>query len=139
MLQITLHVPTERTDAVFACLVGNDEIVNLTRFSGASIKPEGDVIIGTAPREIVTQVLQDLKQCGLTPTTGSITIDQNVTVLSDEATAAAERASGAPSDAMLWSVVKSTTGLASEWSISYFAFITFSTIIAVSSASRVSK
>lgn len=127
MLQLTLHVPKECADAVYRVLCDNAYVVNIVRMRDACTRPAGDALLAAVPREAASNLLDELAAAGLTQQSGSVTIDERRTVLSDAADEAARQAQGAPGDALLWPVVRATTGLASEMSVTYYVFMVLAT------------
>jgi uncharacterized hydrophobic protein (TIGR00271 family) len=129
IVHLRLVVPEQQTDGVLAELGRSPAVIDLVRLPGASIKPPGDVVLCDVAREEVSVVVDQLTKLGV-DTAGSISIEDVDTVISAEASRAAQAASGSPADAVVWEEVEAKTSESAELSISFVAFMVLATLIA---------
>lgn len=128
MLHVRLVVPSEQTADVLD-LLEDPTVVNLVTLSGASRRPDGDVVLFDVARESASELIGQLRELGLVHT-GSIGIDDGQMVLSDAATRAEKAAPGRPEDAVIWEEIEAQASADSVLSWSFVVFLVLATLIA---------
>lgn len=129
MLHLTITVPAELSESVVALLARDPAVSQLTRHTGASLKPVGDVIEADVVREGVNQVIDDLRLLGV-PRVGTVRIDTVQTWLSRAGLEAEREAPGSGADAVVWSEVIGEAYDDSALTWSYTSFHVLATLIA---------
>ena len=129
LVHLRLVVPRETASDVLRELEGNEAVVNVIVLEGASVKPEGDLVLCDVAREEVSVVIEALRALDVDDV-GSIAIDEVDTTISTAATRAVEVATGSSSDAVIWEGVEATTSESAELSLSFIAFMVLATLIA---------
>jgi uncharacterized hydrophobic protein (TIGR00271 family) len=129
VLHLRLRVPGELTEKVVALLEANETVTNLAVVPGGFRKPEGCLVLADVARESATTVVKELRELDLQHT-GSISIDEIGTILSDEAARAERVAPGAPDDGVVWVSVEQKLRDDSRLSWAFIAFMTLATLLA---------
>ena len=129
LLQLRVTVPPDRTDAVRELFEKDPGTAHLAVLPGASLAPEGDVVVADVAREAADDLVAALRELGVDRDGGicMITVDAAVSRAAEEAE---ERAPGEGSDAVVWEQVVRTVDAESSLSVSYLAFLTIATMIA---------
>ncbi len=129
MVHLRVVAPAEQASAALELLRCNESACNLVHVPGASLRPEGDMILVDLPREEASVVIGDLKELRIHEV-GSIAlapIEVQLSVLADEA----ERlAPGAPADAVVWEQVEAHTSEETRLSVTFLIFMVLSALIA---------
>lgn len=120
--------PADRTDEVVELLRAEAGVAHLAVYPGASVEPEGDVVVCDVAREAADDLLSGLRglrieQCGAIAVTDDV-------VLSEAAKAAERVAPGAGSDAVLWNTLERQTEADTELTWSYVVFLAVATQLA---------
>jgi uncharacterized hydrophobic protein (TIGR00271 family) len=129
MVHLRIVAPAASVEEVLERLSADPTIVNVVRVAGASVAPEGDLILCDVAREQASVLVEDLGAMGLR-THGSISVDNVDTVLSKAALAAEKRAPGAPADAVVWEDVESRTFETASLSGVFCLFMVLAALIA---------
>jgi uncharacterized hydrophobic protein (TIGR00271 family) len=129
IVHLRLVVPGDDAARVLTVLDRSPAVVNLVRLPGASLKPEGDLIICDVAREEASVVVAGLRRLGL-DRVGSISIDAVDSTISAAASNAALAATGYSADAVVWEEVEARTSASAELSLSFLAFMILATLIA---------
>jgi uncharacterized hydrophobic protein (TIGR00271 family) len=129
MVQLRLIVPGESAAGVLTALERSPAIVNIVRIPGASMKPEGDLVLCDVAREETSVIVEQLCELGL-DRDGSISIDTVESMISTGASRAALAAAGSPADAVIWEDVQARTSESAELSFSFLSFMVLATLIA---------
>jgi uncharacterized hydrophobic protein (TIGR00271 family) len=101
----------------------------LVFIEGAARKPAGDVILCDVAREDASVLIEDLKELGV-PRTGSISLDEINSQVSDAARRAERVARGTPSDAVVWEEVEARTSESTELGGTFLAFMVLACLLA---------
>jgi uncharacterized hydrophobic protein (TIGR00271 family) len=129
IVHLRLVVPKDTTTQVLRTLDESSAVVNVARLPGASIKPEGDLVLCDVAREEVSVVVERLRRLGLEEA-GSISIEAVESMISTDARRAVEAATGLPADAVIWEEVEARTSESAELSFSFVAFMVLARLIA---------
>jgi uncharacterized hydrophobic protein (TIGR00271 family) len=129
IVHLRLVVPKDTTTQVLRILEESSAVVNVGRLAGASIKPEGDLVLCDVAREEVSVVVEELRRLGVEQA-GSISIEAVESIISTGASRAARAATGLPADAVIWEEVEARTSESAELSASFVAFMVLATLIA---------
>jgi uncharacterized hydrophobic protein (TIGR00271 family) len=129
MVHLRLIVPGESAAGVLTALERSPAVVNIVRIPGASMKPEGDLVLCDVAREETSVIVEQLCELGL-DRDGSISIDTVESMISTGASRAALAAAGSPADAVIWEDVQARTSESAELSFSFLSFMVLATLIA---------
>lgn len=129
MIHLRLRVPSNLTDEVRASLCDDDTVVNIAVVPGAFVKPEGCLMMADVARESAQNVISRLHELGLQHD-GAITLDENLTIISDAAERAEAAAPGSPIDAVVWDIIENRARDDVRLSWAFVAFLTLATMIA---------
>ena len=121
--------PTAYTDAVLAVLDAEPTVTSLVVQRGASVRPLGDLVSLTVPREAANVLLHSLLDTGV-QRDGAIHVAPVPTWVSRPAFQAMEAAPGAGADAVVWPEVVQRAYDDTELTWTYLAFMTMATLIA---------
>ena len=128
-LQIRVAAPAGLTNSVLDTARTAPGTAEIAVFHGASVLPEGDVVVIQVAREAAGDLIQQLHDLGI-PRLGSISVTSPELVLSDRAVRAEERAPGEGADAVIWQEVEANTSEDAKLSWSYLAFLVIATQLA---------
>jgi len=129
VIHLRLRVPSNLTDEVRASLCDDDTVVNIAVVPGAFVKPEGCLMMADVARESAQNVISRLHELGLQHD-GAITLDENLTIISDAAERAEAAAPGSPIDAVVWDIIENRARDDVRLSWAFVAFLTLATMIA---------
>jgi hypothetical protein len=101
VLHLRLIVPVDCTDRARSLLADHQGVTNLVVLPGASIRPEGDLLLADVARESANHVLDELAALGVTKR-GSISVEGIDLSMSSDADRAENQAPGEGSDAVVW-------------------------------------
>ncbi|MET1064898.1 MAG: DUF389 domain-containing protein [Arthrobacter sp.] len=126
---VRICVPEALSDAVIDCSTGEPGVAEVSRQTGASVLPPGDIIHVLLARESVEGLLEKLHALKVQEQ-GSISVTTPELVLSDRADKATAEAPGESADAVIWDEVSRQTGEDSRLTWSYMAFLILATQLA---------
>lgn len=129
MVHLRIVVPRDLADAALERLRSTDSVIDVVHLKGASVKPEGDLILCDVAREDTSVVLDDLCRLGVEEH-GSISVEALEAHLSRASEHAEKAARGAPADAVIWEEVTGRTSEESTLSVSFVAFMVLAMLIA---------
>lgn len=129
MIHLRLRVPDDLIDEVTDALCDDDTVTNVAVTRDRYRKPEGHEVTADVARENASAVVAVLRDMRLHHH-GSITVGDVDTVLSEEATAAEQRAPGAPDDGVVWVAIENRLRQESRLSWAFVAFLCLATLIA---------
>jgi uncharacterized hydrophobic protein (TIGR00271 family) len=129
VLHVRVISPAARTEAVVAIAAECPAVVNVVRFDGAALAPEGDFVEFDVAREAATGVLARLRELGLKDS-GAITVEQLDLSISTAAEEAERLAPGEPDDAVVWDELAARTASDTRLTWSYLVFLALATQIA---------
>jgi uncharacterized hydrophobic protein (TIGR00271 family) len=129
MVHLRIVAPLDVADATYRLVREHPSAINVIRFTGASERPAGDLILCDVAREDTSIVVEELRRLGL-ELEGSIAIEPVTSLVSDAAKHAEQAAVGSPADAVVWEAVESQTSESAALSVSFLAFMVLATLIA---------
>lgn len=129
MVHLRIVAPRALADRALEGLRRSPSVVNVIVLRGASVKPDGDVVLCDVVREDASVVIDDLRRAGI-PRSGAIAVEEVDTLLSDAAETAERSASGTPADAVIWEEVTRRTSEDSTFSATFVAFMVLAMFIA---------
>lgn len=129
VLHLRLRVPDNLADEVLAVLEGDETVTNVAVVPGGFRKPAGCLVLADVARENATGVVKQLRDLDLQHS-GSISIDEIGTILSDAAARVERIAPGAPDDGVVWVSVEQRLREDSRLSWAFVAFMTLAALIA---------
>ncbi len=121
-LQIRIVVPSGTADSVVSIARSHPGVSEISRTAGASLIPDGDVIVLQAVRESVEGLLEKLHELHIGEL-GSVSVTAPELVISERLDAADKEASGAGADAIIWDEVEKDTNADSKLTWSFLAFL----------------
>ena len=110
-------------------LCATDSVCNVIRLSDPATRPDGEVIMCDVAREDASVVIADLKELDIHHS-GSISLEEIDTAISDVAVRAEKHARGAPADAVVWEEVEARTDEQVELSATFLIFMVLAALIA---------
>ena len=128
MLHLRVYCPADLVEAARAMLADDPQVVALARFPGASLDPEGDLLVATVSRTDATRVMVGLAELGITRR-GSIEIAPIESWMSTPGLAVS-RAAGDETDAVVWPEVIQQSYDNAQTTWGYYAFMIMATLIA---------
>jgi uncharacterized hydrophobic protein (TIGR00271 family) len=129
VLHLQLRVPPPLLDRVVELLTDDETVTNLAVVADGFVKPPGALVVADVAREGANPVLASLRALDLHHS-GSITLAEVTTILSDEVARTEKAAPGTPDDSVVWDVVESRVRNESVLSWAFLAFLTLATLIA---------
>ncbi|MDQ4049464.1 MAG: DUF389 domain-containing protein [Actinomycetota bacterium] len=129
MVHLRVVAPAESADQAVELLQASPSVASVIVLRGAARKPEGDVILCDVAREDASVIIEDLKELGIHET-GSISVEQIDTQISEIGEAAERHAAGLPSDAVIWEDVEARSEEMTELSLTFVAYMVLAMLIA---------
>ncbi|WBB63708.1 DUF389 domain-containing protein [Streptomyces sp. WMMC500] len=129
MLHLRIQCPAARTDEVVGLLHKTVGTAHLAVLRGASLDPEGDVVLCDVAREAADQLLHQLRVRGLCDE-GAVSVDHVDLTLSRRADQAEEAAPGEAADAVVWESLVEETHEESALSLTFLAMLGVATLLA---------
>lgn len=128
MLTVRVMCPSDHTAEIVDLLGDDDGVAHIAVHEGASVRPEGDVVVCDVAREAADSLLSDLRALGV-ERYGGIALDDTV-VLSEAAKRAEHDAPGEASDAVVWNTLERQTEDDTRLTWSYVVFLAVATQLA---------
>ena len=129
LLQIRVTSPPHLTAQVRDLFQRDPGTAHLAVLPGASVAPEGDVVLADVARESADDLINALRELHI-DRDGAICLDAVDAAISRGAETAEKAAPGAGSDAVVWEEMVRTTDSESSLSFSYLAFLTIALLLA---------
>jgi len=129
VLHLRIIVPPGRREAATELLRAQPGVTHLIVLPGAAVEPTGDVLLCDVVREAGSEVLEGLRDLGIT-SDGGISIENVDVALSAAADRAADAAPGLGADAVVWEEIEQRTGEETTLSPTFLIFLSVATIIA---------
>lgn len=129
MLHIEISTTPDRTERILDVVRDDVAVSSVGVMRGASVRPEGDIVVIDIAREAVSELIEELRALGV-PVDGSVRIEEVDTYLSVHALEAERRAPGFGSDAVVWPQVGQRAYLESELNFTYLGFMILATVLA---------
>ena len=130
MVHLRIVAPSAKASKALELLSAHGSVCNVVFLENAARKPDGDVILCDVAREDASVIVSDLKELEI-PREGSIAMEWIDTQISDAADRAEKFAAGAPSDAVVWEQVETSTSENVELSGNFIAFMVLAVLIAM--------
>lgn len=130
MIHLRVVVPSSLAPDVVRCLTASTAVSSVVHLPGAAAKPEGDLVLADVAREQASVLVAELTDMGVRRT-GSITVEDSSTVLSDAADAAELAAPDmAFGDEVVWEDVEARTSEETALSINFVEFMLIAGLLA---------
>jgi uncharacterized hydrophobic protein (TIGR00271 family) len=129
VLHLRVTSPASLTSEVVELLDGCAGTANLAVVPGASIRPEGDLVIADVARESAEEVIGGLRGLGI-DRVGTIALEAVDTVVSVAAERAEDAAPGEGADAVIWEEVVDRVEEESTLAKTFVWFLTLATTLA---------
>ena len=131
MINVRLVVPPRLTGEVTGHLAELDTVTHVVVLPGAALSPAGDAVSFDAAREVVSSVLEGLRELGFDADGDDCVVSLEEIEAPSRRAALAERAApGAPDDAIVWELVLARARADVQGSWSFYAFLCLATTIA---------
>jgi uncharacterized hydrophobic protein (TIGR00271 family) len=129
MLRLRITSPPDLTPPVLDVLTADPAVSELAVLRGASIRPDGDLVLACVAREAANDVVDRLRELEL-PTYGSIHIEPVRTWISQAGLAAQHLAPGSGADSVVWADVTHQAYEDSETNWTFMSLLSLATLLA---------
>ncbi|WP_406023761.1 DUF389 domain-containing protein [Nocardioides sp. NBC_00850] len=129
MLQLRITSPTRLTPAVLEILTADPAVSELSSLPGASLRPEGDVVLAAVAREAANDIIDQLRDLGV-PKEGSLHVEPVQTWMSEAGLVADHLAPGSSADSVVWADVTQRAYEDSETNWTFLSLISLATMLA---------
>ncbi|RWJ04838.1 MAG: DUF389 domain-containing protein [Mesorhizobium sp.] len=129
MHQVRVLTPRQSCDDAIKAIEANSTTANLVVMRGVALGGQGDLLLFDVARENVNAIVEILRALGI-EAAGSISLIENVTVISDAAETAEASAGGHPADAVIWDEIEEQAEEDARLSWSFLSFLVLATLIA---------
>ncbi|SDU29731.1 DUF389 domain-containing protein [Jiangella alkaliphila] len=129
MLHLRVSTPAETTDRIVALLQESTGVASIAVLRGASVRPEGDVVLAELARESAEELIGALRELGVDQT-GSIALESVETSISAAAERAEDDAPGHGADAVIWEQVVRRADEDSVLSNTFVWFLSLAAVLA---------
>jgi len=128
MIHLRLLVPPALVEETLRVLTDADSVSGIAHVPGASVRPEGDLVLADVAREDASPLVAALRDIGLAEE-GCISLETVESAISARAREAEQAAPGLPSDAVVWEEIEASTQESTELGVSYLAFMVIAMLI----------
>lgn len=129
MLHFRIWSPAATSEAVITALSNDPAVSSLAVLRGASVRPDGDVVLADVAREAANDVVDQLRELGV-QREGGVDIEPVRTWMSQPGLDAERAAPGSSADSVVWADVTQQAYSDSEFNWTYVSFMTMATLIA---------
>jgi uncharacterized hydrophobic protein (TIGR00271 family) len=129
MQHLRIVSPAHLTDEVVALFTGDPAVSHLAVLRGASLEPEGDIVLADVAREATNEHVDRLVALGI-PEQGTIHIEPVTTWVSRAGFDAERHTPGSSADAVVWADVTQRAYEETELNWTYLSFMTLATLLA---------
>jgi len=129
VLHLRITTPARLAPQIVSVLREDPAVSSLVHVPGASLHPEGDLVLADVAREAANEVIDQLRALDL-QRVGSLHVEPVTTWLSQEGFDAERRTPGSSADAVVWAEVTQRAYEESELNYTYLSFMTLATLIA---------
>lgn len=129
LVHFRLTTPADLSEPVCRLLLGPDWVTNVTRQSGVSLQPVGDLVECDVAREKAGEVLDALRDLGLSARGGIVLTTPTGTPF-DEADRLEASAPGHPDDAVIWDSVEAQAETGAVPTVSFMIFLVLAVALA---------
>ena len=129
MLHVRVTSPSDLTERVVELFEDDPAVSSLAVLRGASVRPEGDVVLADVAREAANELIDRLDELGVAQV-GTVHVDPVTTWVSQAGLESERRTPGSSADAVVWAEVTQRAYEESELNWTYVAFMTLATLLA---------
>jgi uncharacterized hydrophobic protein (TIGR00271 family) len=129
MQHMRIASPAHLTDEVVALFRDDPAVSHLAVLRGASLEPEGDIVLADVAREATNEHVDRLVALGI-PEQGTIHIEPVTTWVSRAGFDAERHTPGSSADAVVWADVTQRAYEETELNWTYLSFMTLATLLA---------
>ncbi|APO77097.1 hypothetical protein AM571_PA00212 (plasmid) [Rhizobium etli 8C-3] len=129
MLQVRVLAPRQICNDAIVAIRADPTTANLAIMRGVALGGHGDLLLFDVARENVNSIVDMLRELGI-EATGSISLLDHVTVISNAAETAEAAANGHPADAVIWDEIEDRAEEDARLSWSFLSFLVLATLIA---------
>lgn len=129
MIHLRLLVPPTLVEETLQVLTEANSVSGIAHLPGASVRPEGDLVLADVAREDASPLVGALRDIGLAED-GCISLEKVESSISSRAREAEKAAPGLPSDAVVWEEIEASTQESTQLGVSYLAFMVIAMLIA---------
>jgi uncharacterized hydrophobic protein (TIGR00271 family) len=129
MLHLRIYTPSTNTPAITEALADVPAVSGLVVVPGASMRPQGDLVLVDIAREGTNEVIDLLREMGV-HRDGTIHVEPVDTWISQSGFEAEQKAPGSSADSVVWAEVVHRAYADSELNWTYLSFMTLATLIA---------
>lgn len=129
MLHLRVTTPAETTDRIVELLDECPGVASIAVLRGASVRPEGDLVLAELARESAEGMIQALRELGVDQT-GTIALESVETSVSAAAERAEDEAPGEGADAVIWEQVVRRADEDSVLSNTFVWFLSLASVLA---------
>lgn len=129
MLHLRVTTPAETTDRIVELLDECPGVASIAVLRGASVRPEGDLVLAELARESAEGMIQALRGLGVDQT-GTIALESVETSVSAAAERAEDEAPGEGADAVIWEQVVRRADEDSVLSNTFVWFLSLAAVLA---------
>ncbi|SEF14247.1 DUF389 domain-containing protein [Jiangella alba] len=129
MLHLRVTSPAETTDRIVELLDECPGVASIAVLRGASVRPEGDLVLAELARESAEGMIQALRELGVDQT-GTIALESVETSVSAAAERAEDEAPGEGADAVIWEQVVRRADEDSVLSNTFVWFLSLAAVLA---------
>ncbi|WP_053204034.1 DUF389 domain-containing protein [Jiangella muralis] len=129
MLHLRVTTPAETTDRVVELLDECPGVASIAVLRGASVRPEGDLVLAELARESAEGMIHALRELGVDQT-GTIALESVETSVSAAAERAEDEAPGEGADAVIWEQVVRRADEDSVLSNTFVWFLSLAAVLA---------
>ncbi len=129
MLHVRVTSPSDLTERVVELFEDDPAVSSLAVLHGASVRPEGDVVLADVAREAANELIDRLNELGVAQV-GTVHVDPVTTWVSQAGLESERRTPGSSADAVVWAEVTQRAYEESELNWTYVAFMTLATLLA---------
>lgn len=130
LVHVRLTVPDDLADDVCRMLASNDGVTNVVRQRAACIDPPGDLMEADVAREVASDLIDALHECGIGERGSIVLIPLDATPFA-KAERMEKAASGNPDDAVVWDQVKEAAEDGVHLTVSFVAFLIIAVTLAL--------
>lgn len=129
LVHLRLNLPADLSRTVLERWSSDERMTDVALYSGASQRPEGDVLEADVAREAVSDVLEELTDLGA-DSRGGIVLTQPLGTPFEAADRVEKEAAGDPDDAVVWRVVERTAEDSSRVTPAFLFFLCIAVALA---------
>ena len=129
MLHLRITTPSALTPSVLDLLRDDPAVSSLSLLAGASLSPEGDLVLADVAREGANEVIDQLVALGV-HREGTVHVEPVRTWVSEQGFAAERRTPGSSADSVVWADVTQRAYEDCELNWTYVSFMSLATLLA---------